>query len=188
MPKYLYQSSIWKFKTSTSNSFQNLNISITNHILHLLNKVQIYENCFANCSPICCHFFWLLHLYKKSIYPSKHGPVGKKLANQVTLISILFWYRLYIYIKVFFQNSICNEPISKKQCIETNKSSTLNFFNLFSPSTVHFQWEWLRPFQKYFLVASILCLFFTLKGKQEGWSINNIIHSTMQHFYLSLFP
>jgi hypothetical protein len=72
------------------NPFKTMRISTTNHILQLLIKMQIYENCFANSSPKCCHFFWLLHLYKKSICASKHGPVGKKLANQVTLISILF--------------------------------------------------------------------------------------------------
>jgi len=34
----------------------------------------------------CCHFFGLLHLFKKSLWASKSSPYGEELSNLVTLL------------------------------------------------------------------------------------------------------
>ncbi len=90
-PKYLQQSSIWKPKTSTSNHLKILKYLQQTMFWNCLFRWKCNKFAEIKSSPKNCHYFGLLHLFKKSQWASKSNPTGKKLPNLVTLIKMNYF-------------------------------------------------------------------------------------------------
>ncbi len=78
MKKYIQQSSFWKTKTLHQTTFKTLKY-IQQIMFSNCNKCNKFAQ--TKSSPKSCHYFGLLHLFKKSYWASKSSPIGKKIAQ-----------------------------------------------------------------------------------------------------------